>query len=236
MKRVVCPFHKERTPSCVLYSDHYCCYGCGKSGPLSELEGVDVSQVEDPEPEDLAAAFAYIDSLPLEKVRGLMLPSDVESYFIAWPDKSYYKRRFYNPTGVKYIGAAGHKKPPFWARQGKGSVCVLVEGEINALSIAEACPDFDVMSPGGTGDFSSKRAKYYLQSIRYYEILVIITDADKAGALACIELMGAVSGQVKKVVHHLMPVDANEVLCEQGPEALRGQVYSLLEGHMASSA
>lgn len=29
--RILCPFHKERTPSCRIYSDHLYCFGCGKS-------------------------------------------------------------------------------------------------------------------------------------------------------------------------------------------------------------
>ena len=28
-----CPFHQERTPSCVIYPDgHYYCFGCGSHG------------------------------------------------------------------------------------------------------------------------------------------------------------------------------------------------------------
>lgn len=32
---LICPFHKEKTPSCVIHaktSDYFICYGCGKCG------------------------------------------------------------------------------------------------------------------------------------------------------------------------------------------------------------
>jgi len=29
---VLCPFHQEKTPSCILYEDHYHCYGCKAHG------------------------------------------------------------------------------------------------------------------------------------------------------------------------------------------------------------
>lgn len=30
----LCPFHKEKTPSCFLYPDHYHCYACGEHGDV----------------------------------------------------------------------------------------------------------------------------------------------------------------------------------------------------------
>ncbi len=33
----LCPFHKERTPSMVLYADGYKCFGCGESGDAVKL-------------------------------------------------------------------------------------------------------------------------------------------------------------------------------------------------------
>ena len=43
-----CLFHNERTPSLKLYSDHFYCYGCGKSGDVIALiaERLNVSQFE----------------------------------------------------------------------------------------------------------------------------------------------------------------------------------------------
>jgi len=38
---LLCPFHKEKTPSCVIHArtlSYFHCYGCGKSGGLKHLE------------------------------------------------------------------------------------------------------------------------------------------------------------------------------------------------------
>jgi 5S rRNA maturation endonuclease (ribonuclease M5) len=170
----------------------------------------------------------------VRKIRGLEFPEDEHGYYVVWPGRTYYKKRL-NGGKARYIGAAGHPKPPFWARKQGSKTLIIVEGEINAMSIAKAYEECDVMSPGGAGDFTAKRAKSYLQSIRYYEILIVIADADKAGALACIELMGALSGSGQKIKHHLMQPDANEVLIES-EERLRQQILGLVEGSLEGSA
>lgn len=189
-------------------------------------------EVEAPpaEPEDLEAAMSYIDSLPIKKIRGLSFPSDERSYFVRWPDGSFYKRRFFDPGSAKYIGAKGHKKPWFFASYVEGAdTCVLVEGEINALSIAKACPEFTVISPGGCGDFSSKNArKISLHSTILYSTILIIADRDAPGAEACIEMMSLLQGSGKRVVAHLMSPDANEVLIEQGETAVQREVKRAL--------
>lgn len=33
----LCPFHRERTPSCKLYEDHYYCFGCQAHGDVIRL-------------------------------------------------------------------------------------------------------------------------------------------------------------------------------------------------------
>ena len=33
----LCPFHRERTPSCKLYDDHYYCFGCQAHGDVIRL-------------------------------------------------------------------------------------------------------------------------------------------------------------------------------------------------------
>lgn len=45
MKRevILCPFHQEKTPSCHIDRARglYVCFGCGKTGPISELPKAD---------------------------------------------------------------------------------------------------------------------------------------------------------------------------------------------------
>jgi len=44
----LCPFHKEKTPSCYLYSEHFHCYGCGEHGDVIDahmkLRGIDFAK------------------------------------------------------------------------------------------------------------------------------------------------------------------------------------------------
>jgi hypothetical protein len=227
-RRILCPFHSEKTPSCMLYEDGYHCMSCGKYGPLSEIRGVEVHEIKDPEPEDLRLSLERIRQLPTQVVRGLRLHADAESFYIVWPDSTYYKRRFFADRKPKYLGAQGHNKGPFWAQKVGSRALIVVEGELNALSIAEACPELDVMSPGGSGDFAAGRVKKYLRSMTKYDILYVLADADKAGALACIEFLGAVQGKVK-AKHHLMATDANELLQGVGIGGLRQAISQVLE-------
>jgi hypothetical protein len=39
LKKVCCPFHKEKTPSFCFSEkqERYCCFGCDKNGSLSDL-------------------------------------------------------------------------------------------------------------------------------------------------------------------------------------------------------
>jgi hypothetical protein len=234
MPKIICRWHKDTAPSMNLYKDHGFCFVCGKYAMADELKDIQFTGEErELEPEDLDAAFCYINRLPSVELRGLRFPADDHGFYVVWPDRTYYKKRL-NGGKARYIGAAGHQKPPFWARRSGSQTLIIVEGEINALSVAEACPELDVMSPGGAGDFSAKRAKLFLRSILHYSILIVIADADKAGALACIELMGLLSGSGKQIKHHLMQPDANEVLIEHGKETLRQEIFKLVEGYLES--
>lgn len=37
--RILCPFHREQTPSCMVHLDRreYVCFGCGREGPVSDI-------------------------------------------------------------------------------------------------------------------------------------------------------------------------------------------------------
>src|SRR5688500_7052422 len=32
LHKCLCPFHRERTPSCIIYEDHFYCHGCAAHG------------------------------------------------------------------------------------------------------------------------------------------------------------------------------------------------------------
>lgn len=185
-------------------------------------------EVAPKEPENLEASLAYIDSLPRREVRGLLLPADDRAFYVVWPGRKYYKKRYFEPTGPKYIGASGHEKPAFVARSNRNAVGILVEGELNALSLALSTSGIDVVSPGGSGDFSSKVAKKYLPFVLQNNTIIIMVDADQAGAKACIEAMSVLAGKGKDVQYVLMPKDANQLLIEGGREAVKNEVERVL--------
>ncbi len=232
--RILCPYHEERTPSFVLYEDHGHCFSCGVSASRDDLQTVYKGPWEpDPEvQEDLGESITRIRSLPKKYIRGLGLHSDDFSYFIVWPDSSYYKRRFLDSKGPKYIGAKGHKKPPFVA-SANGETLVIVEGELNAMSIAAACPDLSVVSPGGCGDF--RHLSKWLTSCQLYHTILVVADRDAPGAEACIEAMSQLQGKVPRILAHLMPKDANEILVNDGPEKLRQEIDRVLGSGMEKS-
>jgi DNA primase len=106
----------------------------------------------------------------------------------------------------------------------EGQALVIVEGELNALSIAKACPELAVVSPGGAGDFSSKTAKKCLRVLVSYSTILIVADADAPGAKAIIDCYAELAGRGCTVKTLLMPVDANEMLEKSGAEALRQEI------------
>jgi len=233
VEKIHCPFHAENTQSCVVYETHYHCYGCGAHGPLSALGG----KVADMAPkekyvENLKEKLDYIASLPTKTIRGFNLPYDDCGYFLLWPSGDYYKLRVWNPDAKdKYRGPAGHAKPVFWARRDPASSSVpkgtlaLVEGEFNALSTAEAFPEWDVMSPGSASDFKTdKFKKYVLTIVRYYRTVIIQTDRDGAGTEAAIHTKGLLLNKVPNLPIVLMSRDANEIYVHDGKEKLREEV------------
>ena len=233
-KKILCPFHKEDTPSCVLYADGFKCFGCGAHGALEELEGVELpprEELEPEPPEDLAKAYDYINALPKTLQRGLFLPTDDHSYFVTWPNETYYKRRFKNPgDGPKYVGARGHKRPLFWARQEGHKVLALVEGEINALSVARAFDNIDVVSPGGVGDFSEKKLSKWLTRYYRYSTILILADADKPGAEAIINALAVCWASKIQAIGIPMARDANDLLVGSGVGKLREEIKARSKG------
>lgn len=222
--RVLCPKHSESTPSCVIYDDGYHCYGCGAHGPLSDL-GITVAGYRRPK-EDLSAALQTISKLPRVTVRGLQLPVDANHYYILWPDGDYYKKRSKVATQAKYLCPSGHSKPLFKADVAGRKTLAIVEGEINALSLAAIYPPFDVVSPGGACEFTSRK---YMTFYQQYGTLVIVADEDTAGLKAAIELKAKVLTWTPHCMIYLMKEDCNDVLTKEGVQALRGHVEAMCQ-------
>jgi hypothetical protein len=229
--KIHCPFHQEETPSCHLYPDGFKCYGCGAAGRLADLPNVGHSQLYvKPAPkyvEDIDAKIKYIDSLSTALIRGHNLPVDGESYYIVWPSRDYYIQRFFEAKDDrgKYKCPSGHQRPLYVPRTGlyRGQLRI-VEGELNALSVAMAC-EGGVVSPGSAGDFHSAKSDKHLPFYLQYDRIMLIADADKPGAIGCIELKSKLMRAGKTDVSiKLMSTDANDILVKHGQEALKKEV------------
>jgi len=221
MQRIFCPKHKERTPSVVIYDTHAWCFGgCGRI-ELSDLGSVYQQPSSTPPPVDLRADLERINNLPRASVRGLNLPVDGDSYYIVWPEGTYYKRRkFFAEDGSKYLCPRGHKKPLLVARKGKSKEnLVIIEGEIEALTLAGINGNYDIVSPGGVGSFKEGS---WLNQVLTYKRFCIIVDKDNPGFKAAVELKRVLlkRSPYVDIVFKDKTCDINDILVKHGKEAL----------------
>lgn len=223
--KIKCPLpeHTDDNPSCEIYTDGGFCFVCNKLIPLSKL-GLDVKIDRAPkQAENLEERNKYIDGLKIDNFRGFLLPFDETGYYIRYPNSLYYVCRLFTGPN-KYKNPTGHPMPLYWAsRQGKSKLCI-AEGQINALSLSKAFPEYDVCSPGGTSQFDTKNIKRYLQDFLKYTNILVITDPDPAGIKAMIEVMGLLYTQGPLVSHMYLSPDANEILQNHGKDELRKQI------------
>jgi hypothetical protein len=229
-KRYLCPKHVEKTPSAVAYATTYTCFGCGAYGPLSELGLEPGERPEVQYVEDIEESIHAIKRLPKRLIRGINLHSNDRGYYILWDSPPYYKFSSFgdDSPGGKYRGPSGHSKPWLYVQTQASNRIALVEGEMNALSLAQIEPRCAIVCPGGAGDFYARNAKDGLTFASGFEIVDIIVDDDKAGAQAAIEATSRlrILG-VNDVRIHLMKVDLNDTLTGSGIEALREEVRKL---------
>lgn len=171
-------------------------------------------------PEDLNEKLVYIKALPKQVIRGILCPFDSAGYYIVWPGSVYYKLRRWQSTddSSKYYCPSGHSKPVFRVDSVKPSRnLVLVEGEINAISLSQSRGRFDIISPGGTGNFIDSQMIKELPKFVYYDNIVICVDADTSGlngALKLKKLLYSEPNLHATVIINLMEKDFNKLLTE----------------------
>jgi DNA primase len=120
---------------------------------------------------------------------------------------------------------AGHVKPLFWAsRRGRSEHLVVVEGEINALSLAEAV-DFHIVSPGGASEFTSKK---YVDEYKKFKEFTILADHDEAGFNAVVSLKTLLLKFSARVRVSLMDRDCNDLLVTEGKQSVKNEFYKVL--------
>ena len=227
--KITCPFHangQERTPSLEIYQTGYYCFSCSAKGPLTDL-GLTKEPVLVPrKQENLQEKLTYIAQLPLLPQRGLTFPTNKEGFYIVWPNKEFYIKRLY--TGkIRYISPSGHKRPPF-AYLKNHKLLILVEGEINAMSLNETGIDADIISPGSAGEFGSPQFQKYLDKLPKYHKIVILVDDDTPGVIAGIEAKSYLLTKCSQIILVLMKHDANDYLVKYGKEKLKEYIKSYI--------
>lgn len=231
--KIRCPAgtHEDNTPSCKVYPDGSgFCFSC--STYFKEIENAD-SNVNIPLviSEDLESKGQYIRALPTMQHRGLLFHYDSNGYYVLFPGTSYYKCRLWAPSTAsnKYLSPKGHKKPVFYIPS-FNSKLIIVEGEINALSLSQIPSlGYDILSPGGVGSFSDSQMKASINIFSDYKRVLILVDNDESGVglVAAIGLKQLILPKVPDIVIQLMDQDCNEILVERGVYGLKEEIKNM---------
>lgn len=231
MPKIHClnPNHEDRFPSMEVYPDgHGFCFACHYYVADAGKPSV---QGNDTYVENVSESVKHIKTLPLRAARGLSFHHDPDGFYILWPGDEYYKyRREGAEESGRYLSPVGVKKPLFWANRLSRGTLFIVEGEINALSLAKCFPEYSVCSPGPVSDFVSKRAiSDYLPQYLKYEKILVIGDHDDPGVKASTLLMLELQGRGKDASVVWMRTDANDLLQQENGESLvRQEVEQLM--------
>ena len=212
MKRK-CPAHKDTNPSLHVYPDHTYCYVCGYRGKPEEI----LSQSEflnlRAEPTDIPEMVEYINGLPKTNIRGLYLPTDNTGFYILWPDNKFYKKRVFTGKN-RYIGPRGHKVPPLILK-GHSKNLVIVEGELNALSLKQVGVAATIISPGSATELTKHLPKYLT-----FDNISIIVDKDIPGVVWGLQLKDELIKHNKRIELITLETDYNETLQKEGEAGL----------------
>lgn len=217
MAKVHCPAHEDDTPSMHLYEDRGWCYVCNYSCPVEDI-APGYRHVKK-EPEDVKSKIEYIRNLPIKPVRGVRLHHDNLGYFILWPKLEYYKyRRFNEDGGPRYIGPRGVRAPFLLFDANSAKALILVEGELNAISLRVAYPNHKVAiaSPGSCAEFS-RHYKEYLN----FQYICIIVDYDNPGVGHGLALKQRLLKDKKNVELIAMSPDYNDILQSSGVDGVQ---------------
>lgn len=219
--KIVCPNpeHEETTPSCAVYDDGSgYCFGCLSYFKILDEE-VQSKSMTPKIRDDLEGKLKEISTYATMTYRGLDFPYNAEGYYIVWPNKDYYKcRRWMQTEGqAKYSNPRGHAQPMFFLESPKkSSKLIVVEGEINALSIRSSIEDYDIVSPGGVSNFNIKKLREGNIPLNAYSSVIIFADGDVVGFKAAISLKQELQEFINDVVIHLLENDMNEILTKGG--------------------
>lgn len=210
-----------------VYEDGAYCYACAYRDNNINLSAFPQHRRVQTSYADLTAETMRIQLLPMAPIRGLSLPVDETGYYLLWPEKTYYVKRFYKGE-PKYKGPSGIPRPVFRACHSGSDKCIIVEGEFNALSLTMACSGIDIFSPGGANQFCVGASKEFLPIYCLYDSILLIADDDEAGANGIQSFKKLLEARGKKPKAVLMSRDANDILVNDGKEELKKTIEEAL--------
>lgn len=217
MANINCPVHDDRTASMTVYGPVAYCHVCRMSIPTSELNlPGNILNKPKLKPTNVVERIKYIKSLPLEKIRGLDLHTAANGFYILWPNNNYYKKRT-NVGKSRYIGPAGVKAPLFVMPPGQKNHLVVIEGELNCMSLYEAAfGDYTFCSPGSAAEFIR-----HIPIYKMYKRVTLILDKDAAGIVHGSQTKDILLKSSVDARLVLVSMDYNEVLQKYGVDGVR---------------
>lgn len=216
--KVICPYHSDTNPSLHIYGKWAYCFVCNVSVQTSELNlPGNIKEIrEKKNPTNIPETINYIESLPDREIRGIKMHFDNKGYYIVWPNKNYYKRRNFDGTDNRYLAPAG-VTPPLFVYPGSAKHLVIVEGELNCISLHNCVyGEYKICSPGPASNLL-RYVKYYLQ----FNKITIFVDHDAPGVVFGSQLKDLLLKNNIQTKLVTLTKDWNDVLTEEGEEAVR---------------
>lgn len=229
MSKILCPYHNDTTPSMQIYGDWSHCFVCKANVKTSELNlPGNIKEIRAKKnPTNIPDRMRYIQSLPIQEIRGINFHFDDRGYYITWPGKNFYKRRNFDGTDNRYVSPVGVPKPLF-VYPGSAKHLLIIEGEINAITLHNSLyGDFKICSPGPASDLL-RYIKYYLEFNR----ITIFVDRDAPGVVFGSQLKDLLLKNNKHVQLVALEKDFSDVFMEEGEEKL----IELFENEMGMSS
>jgi hypothetical protein len=203
-----------------LYEDSGYCFSCNYRD-----YSVGDKDAARPEPDNVLERLEVIrERSEIREIRGLQLLADQTGFHIIWPDDSFFKTRSWSGN-PRYLAPRGHQAPLFIYPVENPTALVLVEGELNAMSLKFSIGNqsFAIASPGSAGEFLK-----HLEEYLTFPIVVAIVDHDPAGVAAGITLKKELLKRGKRIHLAAVKEDFNQVLQDKGPEGVKLAFYQTL--------
>lgn len=210
MGNILCTYHADTRPSMTVYPDGWAhCWVCGAHVHIGEKN----VKLHKKDPTDIESELARIRDLPVEWFRGLRLHKSHQGAYIIWPNVPFFKRR--NAQGqVRYTAPTG-VKPPIFLYAGNEHL-VVIEGELNCMSVKSAYEGPEtICSPGAASQFPK-----FIQLYKTYSSVTLILDKDAAGVAYGQETKETLLKLGKHCNAVYLDRDYNDILVQDGPEAL----------------